>query len=229
MENKYSITAIFALLIIITVITSTLTIYTLQKPFLKGPGQEGTVEITGGILPVVDVIIIDSSVVAGISDIIQFSGAVPGGTYSTDNIPSSSEPYPFVIRNNGNVRANIEIDERRSTTQLNLGLFDNTNSRLKYWAEPTFPITGAIGYSSLDNCIPLTSDCFTSSPCNIRPDPTDTSCVIPFASAGRILAISSLNYVDATDEAFLHILIHIDNAEPAGTKNTIITITGSQT
>ncbi len=227
MKNNYFITLIFVCVVVVTVLTSLITVYFLQTPFLKGPGQEGTVEILGGILPVVDVIIIDSSVVAGISDIIQFSGAVPGGTYNTDIIPATSDPYPFVLRNNGNVRANIEIDERRNALQPNLGLFDDPASRLKYWIEKSAPIVGAIGYSSLDNC-PLLTDCFIGASCVLQPDPTNAICVIPRASNGRTLAISSLNYVDATDEAFLHILIHIDNNEPAGTKNTIVTITGSQ-
>ena len=225
MENKY-ITMGFAFIVIIAILTSILAIYMMQKQVLKGPGQEGTVEITGGILPVVDVIIIDDSIVAGISDAIQFSGVVPGNTYTTDLDPLTPAPFPFVIRNNGNVRAHVEIDERRNALQTNSGLFDNVNSKLKYWIQKSQPIIGAPGYDTLDDC--STGDCFTGASCGLQPNPTDSNCIIPVADNGRTVAIKSLNYVDATDEAFLHILIYIDNNEPAGTKSTIITITGSQ-
>ena len=227
MKNNFSITITFAFVLIITVITTLTTIYFSQTELLKGPSQEGTVVITD-ILPIVDVIIIDDSIIAGISDTVEFSATAAGNSYTTDVDPLSPAPYPFVIRNNGNVRANVEIDQKRNALQPNVGLFADDASRLKYWIERSRPIAGVIGYDQIDNCIPLATDCFISAMCSTQPNPTDTGCIIPLANDGRTQAISSLNYVDASDEVFLHILIYISPAEPVGTKSTIITITGSQ-
>ena len=223
-NQKFVITSLI-LIVLASVLTSLITVNFFTEPFLKGPEQEGTVEITGGILPVVDVIIIDSSVVFGISDTIQFTGVVPGGTYTTDIDPLSSSPYPFVIRNNGNVDAKIEIDERRSAVAITSGLFSDANSRLGYWVENAAPIAGEVGYDTLDDCASQGGWRRSADSCEFAFSPR---CIIPIAGNRRTTAINKLKYLDNADEVFLHIFIKIANTEPGGIKNTIITLTGSQ-
>ena len=219
------------IIVLVSLVTSILAVYIFQRGVLKGPSQEGTVDIFGGVPTVVDVIIIDDTVVAGITDAVTFSGVTLGSTHETDtNSLTLGSPYPFVVRNNGNVNAHIEIDQRRSATQTGLGLFDETNSKLKYWVEDVKPIGGVSGYSTLDNCVAVSpsTSCILggSSPCSTKPSTSGTTCVIPLAASGRS-AVADVFYQDAYDEIFLHILIFVATTESGGVKSTIVTLTGS--
>ncbi|MEK6872313.1 MAG: hypothetical protein AABX16_05400, partial [Nanoarchaeota archaeon] len=143
----------------------------------------------------------------------------------TDIDPLSSSPYPFVIRNNGNVDAKIEIDERRSAVAITSGLFSDANSRLGYWVENAAPIAGEVGYDTLDDCASQGGCRRSADSCEFAFSPR---CIIPIAGNRRTTAINKLKYLDNADEVFLHIFIKIANTEPGGIKNTIITLTGSQ-
>ena len=214
-----------AVVVIVSVIASLIGISIFQKPVLKAPPQEGTVSIPGGIGSNVDVIIIDGTVVTGVSDAVIFNNVTVGNSYTTDIVFNNSNDDPFVLRNNGNVIANVDISESP-------GLFSAPDSRLKFWVDHATPYGTAPGYLNLDNCLIANTGggCFnrTTSPCINTPNPKDSTCVIPRSPAIATRAVNSFEFNDAFDEVYLHILIYISGSEPSGSKNTTLTVTGSQ-
>ena len=220
MQNRDFIICL-VVVVIVSVIASLIGISIFQKPVLRAPPQEGVIQIPA-ITANVDVIIIDGTVVTGIDDTVIFSPVTVGNSYTTDVIPNNSNDDPFVVRNNGNVKINVDISESP-------GLFLDANSRLKFWVNHAAPY-GTGGYASVDACLTNnpTAGCFNAAttPCTIQPNPTDNACVIPKGTPTR--AINSFEFNDGFDETFLHILIFISNSEPPSAKSTIVTITGSQ-
>ena len=231
MKNNNFFLSGLLIILLVSFATSLLTSYIFQKTVLRGPSQEGIVDISGGIPTIVDVIIIDNSVLTGITDTVAFSGVTLGSTHITSVAVTTTSPRPFVIRNNGNVNSKVEINQRRSATQTNLGLFDDANSRLKYWVADSTPIIGVAGYSSLDNCAtasPSASCRVTGSltPCAVQPNANDATCTIPVFASGSATA-ATIYYQEAYDEIYLHILIYVSPTESAGTKSTIVTLVGT--
>ena len=221
MQNRDFIICLI-IVVIVSIISSLIGVSIFQKPVLKAPPQEGTINVPVGAI--VDVIIIDNAVVIGIDDTVSFSGTSAGNSYATDIIPGNPNDDPFVLRNNGNVKINVDISESP-------GLFSASDSRLKFWVDHGAPY-GTGGYAKVDACLTNkpTVGCFdvAISPCTTQPNPTDTTCVIPNAPAVPTRAVNSFQFNNQYDDVFLHILIYISTSEPAGAKSTTVTITGFQ-
>lgn len=225
MQTKNFVVVSLLIIVTVSVLTSYLGVTYLQNQMLLGPSQEGTVSFGGTIGSNVDVIIIDNSVIAGVSDTVTFPAPVTlGSTRITDTDPATSDkPYPFVVRNNGNVNARVEMSESSP------GLFTSTDSRLKAWTTQASPISGVTGYSALDNCLLSnpSGGCMTGADCVSEPNADDLSCVIPKAPSALTLA-NSLRYEDNFDEMFVNIKVKIASNEAPGTKTTTVTIVGTQ-
>ncbi len=263
MENKsFFITAI-VVIAVVSILTSMVGVM-LFRPVLMGPGadsgavgtaQEGEVEILGGVPDSSDVIILDTDVGTSegftIDDEILFSISDTGQYNHTDTdrdgINPDYHPDPFVIRNIGNVDAQVELKQYSDDTDETGSLFDYhpngyggaDGSRLKYWLH-AFDSDGEDMYAGdwkgkLDEC--GEGGCFTASSCTeTMPDPENTDCLVPLSTdildTGEVI-ITNLNWGDSTqgndyqDEAIMHILVYADDGETGGDKYTWIEVTGS--
>ena len=236
MENKsFFITAI-VVIAVVSILTSMVGVM-LFRPVLMAPvgtEEEGLVEIAGGISGEVDVILIDENVVAGILDRVTFTSISRGDTSYTDLvddfISDPDYPSPFVIRNEGNVKADVNLVQYRDPILNTEGLFDHADSRLKYWmGEFDYTIMDyPPEFSGLDDCM-MSGPCVTSFPgCTSQPNPTDATCQIPIKGlAPSIQIINGLGYSDEKDEAIMQILIYVSPNEDSGSKDTWIEIIGN--
>ena len=214
---------------VISLATSLLTVSFLQKPILGGPQQEITVQ-TSPITSSVNVIIIDPTVIVGISDTIDFGTVQSGTTYSTVN-PSAGAagPKPFVIRNDGNIKASVDV--YATETQL----FQSSLSSLQFWTVDIYNDIGSFldaPYNVLDNCFGGAGACSAASTCT-----PSSPCTMPFDVDGPggptpgdapLRAINSLEFSNSHDNVFMHIRINVGADEPTGIKTTKIVVVGSQ-
>jgi len=212
---------------IVAGVTSLIGVSVFQKPVLLQPfgtAQQGKVDIAGGIGPgIIDVIIIDDLVIAGISDIVSFTGITKGSTVNTDLDDSTPDPYPFVLRNDGDETADVDVYATADlfTFQYNVG-----GSALQFKIlEPTpFDLIDAdIPYQdNIDDCLAVTLDpvfnCYLSA--------TEIFTNVPTGAGSAVQAINDFYPFDEHDNAIMDIQITVDALEPSGTKQTTVVIVG---
>ena len=134
------------------------------------------------------------------TDSVNFTVSNPGDADDT----SDGSPGPIVIRNSGNVGADVNISLADGSTGLWASKPSPTNY-FKYKIDNKTDEGGAFNWS----------DSIT--------DWTDVDV------ANSSYKIRNLNYSDSTDEAELDILILVPNDEPVGEKSASIIITGAIT
>lgn len=225
MNKKNFLVIAVILIVLVSVITSYITISAMKKKLLPAPfgtGGEGKIEVTGtGITtPVVNVIIIDDTIIATVDDVVNFTDVTKGIEYSTSSsdIQGATTIRPFVIRNEGNVISNVEV---YSTQQQ---LFGSASSYVKFFVEPAKNTMQGFGFGQLDDCA-INGPCYASTSCT-----SAAPCNLPYSTDGSVrqLAVSSLQYLDSKDEALIGIKIYVANDEGAGTKWTKFVVFGSQ-
>jgi len=219
MKGKTFFAIGLAVVAIISVVTSLIAFTLFQKQLLAAPAPEGQIQVGGGVKrQMVNVVIIDSSTIAGISNLVNFS--VERGVENFTQIPVGGlSPAPFLIRNDGNVKANVQV------YSTNNQLFTSSSSYLKFWIEQIQdPSVYDSPWNTLDRCTP--NDCFASTPC----DSYTNACDLPFSSDGstKVAAIDTLEFANSRDEAVMHIRIFAADDEPAEDKWTKVVLVGSQ-
>lgn len=215
-------TTYFISIFLIVAVVSTITVFTsykYDKTLLFAPDQYGTVRLS--LETMVNVIIVDTDVKAGVPDEVNF-GAMQR---SIEKDTTTFNPKPFIIMNEGNVRANVAVCAD-SETPGNTPLFSSASSVLKFSIAQAYPAAGWTTSPAIDDC---NGNCYVSAyPTCTLPE----FCNVPYAACSsdaglRQTAISSMDFVDSHDEAFMHIKIMAAGDEPAGSKQTIVTVFGS--
>jgi hypothetical protein len=125
------------------------------------------------------------------------------GSLNNNNVTNTTSlsPYPFVLRNDGNVNVNVTIgadDLWTGTGAANPSTYYRFNS--------TENETGSV-VSTATDLVDITNMPATASPVNV---------------------VTRLKYTNANDEVRVHIFVTVPDDEPAGSKSSTVTFTASQ-
>jgi len=227
MKKKNFIILSLILVIIVAGAVSYLTI-SLQRQALFGPAQEGTLNVAlAGDL--INIIIVDSSVKADVSDTVAFSNVVRTVEYTTSTANDAAggappPPRPFLIRNDGSVTSDLSVSYSGTS------LFSSPSSYVKYWFEnPTnYQNEGVLVqfddctlsqsgecYSIGFNYINEGYGCISTSKCDLQ-------------ATNSLADVGALFPDDNTDEVQMHIAIKAATEETTTPKSTIVVVTGTQ-
>ena len=224
MNNKQFVTYSLLIIGLVSFATSIVTIWLLQESVLLAPAQEGTLQIGSGLAgAIVNVIIVDSTVKADISDTIIFPSVVRGTEFTTLLTSGTGLPRPFLIRNEGNVLANVTVYSTGTK------LFQSTSSYVRFWMTDPVPYSEG-GFSVVNDLCAINGPCAAAYLCT-----NAARCNLPFdvsgTGVGAVLAVSQLEFTDIKDETFMNIAIYAHFDEPVvagGTSQTTVVIIGTQ-
>ena len=135
---------------------------------------------------------------------INFGTLSRGGNADTLPPVSGDGNMPFLIRNMGNLKADVEV--------CAVSLW---NGPSKTPADYQFSVADADPRVAMDNCI--STPCFNKPASPASPTPMPLSCPV------GILAVNDLNFEDNNDEAIIHAYVHVPTDEPAGAKSSVVT------
>ena len=219
MQSKSFFISSLIVIALVTIVTSLISVYYVQRPLLLAYGNETTGLINiSNVSTNINVIIVDNNTILGIRDVIDFGTVNPGTWYNTSKYGNlTNRPWPFVIRNEGNKDADI-------LTHVSAVLLEEEDSDVWVWAEDTDGTanTSALGYRGVDNCSAgggcINGDagidvCDEWGDCALNTTPRDL--------------LGSLNYENCADMAYVHIGINISTSE-SGAKTAEFYISGSQ-
>ena len=126
----------------------------------------------------------------------------------TQNTLPPGTVLPFLIRNMGNVMADVEVCANQ----------DLWSGAAKVPSDYQFSVANADPRVTMDNC--MSFGCFDVG--NSQMTPAN----MPIPCPAGMKAVNNLNWEDNKDEAITHIYLHVPVDEPAGTKSSTVTFTG---
>jgi len=211
--NRDYVYGFLALIIVTSILTSFFTFFYIYPNITGRPVQDtGNVQVNvvSGLGIAIDTVY----------NVIDFGNIARDRTYDSDsNSPTYQTPIstnPILIRNEGNVAADIQICAENA-------FWSGSYVASDFQYKVDMPLlTGS------DNCgtdISLNNNCFTGSSGS-----TITYTNLPFPTfpnpCTNVNAVNNLQNADTSDEVELDIKIHVPVDEPTGAKSTTITITG---
>lgn len=145
-------------------------------------------------------------VVAGM-DIMNFGTMARGSSKDS----TTGTIYPFLIRNMGNARADVEICANQNLWSGASRVPTDYRFSVANADTRTLPVP-------MDNCVSL--GCFDATNSQTAPANMPTVCTAP------VKAVNNLNWEDTKDEALVHGYVRVPTDEPAGAKTSTVTVTG---